>query len=34
VVGRQLVANRLNPAKDASIDDLIQRLGQLQPITL
>jgi NAD(P)H-dependent FMN reductase len=34
VVGRQLVANRLNPAKDASIDDLILRLSQLQPITL
>ena len=34
VVGRQLVANRLHPAKDASIDDLIRRLGQLQPITV
>jgi chromate reductase len=34
VVGRQLVANRFHPAKDASIDDLIQRLSQLQPITV
>ena len=34
VVGRQLVATRANPAKDQSIDDLIARLSQLQPITV
>jgi chromate reductase len=34
VVGRQLVATRANPAKDESIDDLIARLSQLQPITV
>jgi NAD(P)H-dependent FMN reductase len=34
VVGRQLVANRINPAKDTSIDDLIRRLSQLQPISV
>ncbi|MEB3171260.1 MAG: NAD(P)H-dependent oxidoreductase, partial [Synechococcaceae cyanobacterium] len=34
VVGRQLVATRAKPAKDESIDDLIARLSQLQPITV
>ena len=34
VVGRQLVATRANPAKDESINDLIARLSQLQPITV
>lgn len=34
VVGRQLVATQANPAKDESIDDLIGRLSQLQPIEL
>jgi NAD(P)H-dependent FMN reductase len=32
VVGRQLVATGAKPAKDESIDDLIARLSQLQPI--
>jgi NAD(P)H-dependent FMN reductase len=31
VVGRQLVSNRNQPAKDESIADLIQRLQQLPP---
>jgi chromate reductase len=34
VVGRQLVANRARPAADASIDDIVARLAQLQPIQL
>jgi chromate reductase len=34
VVGRQLVATRANPAKDESLDDLIARLSQLQPIDI
>jgi NAD(P)H-dependent FMN reductase len=34
VVGRQLVATPAKPAKDESIDDLIRRLSQLQPIEL
>lgn len=32
VVGRQLVANAQKPAQDASIDDLINRLAQMEPI--
>ena len=31
VVGRQLVSNGQAPAKDSSIDDLIERLGLLPP---
>ena len=32
VVGRQLLSNFSKPAKDESIQDLLQRLGQKQPI--
>jgi NAD(P)H-dependent FMN reductase len=32
VVGRQLISNFSKPAKDESIQDLLQRLGQKQPI--
>ena len=32
VVGRQLLSNHAKPAKDESIHDLLQRLGQKQPI--
>ena len=32
VVGRQLLSNYSKPAKDDSIKDLLQRLGQRQPI--
>ena len=32
VVGRQLVSNSSNAAKDDSIADLIRRLNQLQPL--
>ena len=32
VVGRQLLSNYSKPAKDDSIKDLLQRLGQKQPI--
>lgn len=32
VVGRQLLSNHSKPAKDESIQDLLQRLGQKQPI--
>ena len=32
VVGRQLLSNHAKPAKDESIQDLLQRLGQKQPI--
>ena len=32
VVGRQLLSNHSKPAKDDSIKDLLQRLGQKQPI--
>ena len=34
VVGRQLIATHAKPAKDESIDDLIARLSQLQPIDI
>ena len=34
VVGRQLVSNASQPAKDDSIADLIHRLKQLQPLQL
>lgn len=34
VVGRQLVSNSSRPASDESIEDLIDRLRQLQPIEL
>jgi chromate reductase len=34
VVGRQLVSNSSQPANDQSIEDLIDRLRQLQPIQL
>jgi NAD(P)H-dependent FMN reductase len=34
VVGRQLVANGQRPAQDESIDDLVARLRQLEPIRL
>jgi chromate reductase len=34
VVGRQVVATAAQPAREASLDDLIARLSQLQPITL
>lgn len=32
VVGRQLLSNHSKPAKEDSIQDLLQRLGQKQPI--
>ena len=32
VVGRQLLSNHAKPAKDESIEDLLQRLGQKQPL--
>ena len=32
VVGRQLLSNHSKPAKDESIQDLLQRLGQKQPL--
>ena len=32
VVGRQLLSNFAKPAKDESIKDLLQRLGQKQPL--
>lgn len=32
VVGRQLLSNVAKPAKDDSIDDLLQRLLQQQPL--
>jgi len=34
VVGRQLMSNHTKPAKDASIEDLLQRLIQMQPLQL
>lgn len=34
VVGRQLVSNAQRPAQDESIEDLVQRLEQLQPISV
>jgi chromate reductase len=34
VVGRQLVATAARPARDASLDDLVARLSQLQPIEI
>ena len=34
VVGRQLVATRARPAADDSIDDIVARLAQLQPLPL
>ena len=34
VVGRQLLSNYAKPAKDESIHDLLQRLLQMQPLTL
>jgi NAD(P)H-dependent FMN reductase len=34
VVGRQLIATHAKPARDESIDDLIARLSQLQPIDI
>jgi NAD(P)H-dependent FMN reductase len=34
VVGRQLVATRARPAADDSIDDIVARLAQLQPLQL
>ncbi len=34
VVGRQLVSNSSRPARDESIEDLIDRLRQLEPIQL
>tara|TARA_B100000029_G_scaffold514763_1_gene618898 strand:+ start:2945 stop:3469 length:525 start_codon:yes stop_codon:yes gene_type:complete len=34
VVGRQLMSNNNKPAKDESIEDLVQRLLQMQPIRL
>jgi len=33
-VGRQLLSNYAKPAKDDSIDDLLQRLLQQQPLKL
>jgi chromate reductase, NAD(P)H dehydrogenase (quinone) len=32
VIGRQLVSNSARPARDESIDDLVRRLRQLEPI--
>jgi len=34
VVGRQLISNSSRPARDESIEDLIDRLRQLEPIQL
>ncbi|KGG13348.1 MULTISPECIES: NAD(P)H-dependent oxidoreductase [Prochlorococcus] len=34
VVGRQLACNKQNPAKDESIDDLLNRLLQMEPLQL
>lgn len=34
VVGRQLLSNYAKPAKDESIDDLLQRLLQMTPLQL
>ena len=34
VVGRQLASNSRNPAKDESIQDLIERLMQMEPLKL
>jgi NAD(P)H-dependent FMN reductase len=34
VVGRQLVANAQKPAQDTSIDDLVSRLAQMEPIAV
>jgi NAD(P)H-dependent FMN reductase len=34
VIGRQLVSNRARPARDESIDDLVRRLRQLEPIEI
>ena len=34
VVGRQLLSNFAKPAKDESIQDLLQRLLQMQPLEL
>ena len=34
VVGRQLLSNYAKPAKDDSIEDLLQRLLQQQPLEL
>lgn len=33
VVGRQLLSNYAKPAKDESIQDLLKRLGQKQPLS-
>lgn len=33
VVGRQLTSNRDNPAKDSSIEDILQRLQRIEPIS-
>ena len=34
VVGRQLLSNHAKPAQDDSINDLVQRLLQMQPLQL
>ena len=34
VVGRQLLSNHAKPAEDDSINDLVQRLLQMQPLQL
>ncbi len=34
VVGRQLMSNHQKPAKDESIKDLLQRLKQMEPLTV
>ncbi|ABX07977.1 NAD(P)H-dependent oxidoreductase [Prochlorococcus marinus] len=34
VVGRQLASNSKNPAKDESIEDLLKRLMQMEPLRL
>ena len=34
VVGRQLMSNNTKPAKDASIEDLLQRLIQMKPLQI
>lgn len=34
VIGRQLLSNPSKPAKDDSIDDLVKRLLQRQPLSL
>ncbi len=33
VVGRQLSSSRHNPAKDASIEDIVHRIQRMEPIT-